>query len=133
MKKEHGISLVELVLVIAAVGFLILLIANLPSSLASISRSQHQSLATEIANRQIETLRKQGYANLANGTTSIVDSSLSQIPFATGSYQISDCSISLCPNLEQTKVLDVTIFWNEAGQSKKVRLTTLTSNGGIGQ
>ena len=35
MKKEKGVSLVELVLVVAAVGFLALLVSNLPSSISS--------------------------------------------------------------------------------------------------
>ena len=133
MHKQKGISLVEFVLVIATIGFLVLLVANLPSSLASISRSSHQSIANSVANKQLEVLRKQGASNLSNGVTNFTDSSLNKLPNVSASYSVSDCPVTICTSQEPMKDVKVTITWKEMAEQKQVSLSTLIANQGLSQ
>lgn len=131
--KEKGVSLVELVLVVAAVAFLALLINNLPSALSSINRSRHASLAREVVSRQIDYLRKQSYGNLSNGSSSFTDSGLVSLPSSSASYEIEDCSPEICTNQEAVKRVRVTVGWNESGDAKTVEVTTFIGEGGLAQ
>lgn len=133
MKKERGVSLVELVLVVAAVGFLALLVNNLPSSISSINKSRHASLARDVAGKQIEYLRRQTYTNLSLGTESFYDSGLSNLPGALATYEVEVCSPEICPNQEEVKEVRVKVYWNESGDNKSVELTTIIGEGGLGQ
>lgn len=133
MKKERGVSLIELVLVIAAVGFLALLVSNLPSSISSINKSRHASLARDIAGKQIEYLRRLTYANLSEGAESFFDSGLSNLPGALATYEVEACSPEICPNQEGAKEVKVKVSWNESGDNKSVELTTIIGEGGLGQ
>lgn len=132
-KNQRGVSLVELILVIAAVAFLILLLANLPSAISSITKSQHASLARNIVNKQTDYLRKQTYANLANGTNFFSDSALSSLPHPTASYKVEDCPPAVCSNSENLKQITVTVLWTENGDNKSIEVVTLVGEGGLGQ
>ena len=132
MKKEKGVSLVELVLVVAAVGFLALLVSNLPSSISSINKSRHASLARDIAGKQMDYLRRQTYANLSEGTESFFDSSLNNLPGALATYEIEECPLEVCLDQESAKEVKVKVIWNESGDSKSVELVTIVGEGGIG-
>lgn len=132
-KFQHGFSLVEVVLVGAAVVFLGLLVANLPAAISSVTKSQHSSLAREIASKKIENLRQQTYANLFNGTDSFFDSSLSGLPGAAASFEVSDCPVDICSLGEHAKKVVVTVNWKESVENKSIELATIISEGGLAQ
>lgn len=125
----------ELVLVIAAVGFLVLLIGNLPSSISSINKSRHMSLARDITSKQIDSLRKQTYNGLTITTEPVTffDSSLTDFSTPTATYEISDCPADICLNSEKIKKIKVKVTWKEQGDNKVVELTTLIAEGGLSQ
>ncbi len=129
----RGLSLVELLIVVASVGMMVLLIANIPSSINLIDKSKHQSIAREIATKAVEDTRAISFANLANGVSQIVDSRLSSLPFGSGSRDIEDCDPQICTNNEATKQLTVTVAWKEAGKDVSYSVKTLISQGGLGQ
>lgn len=131
--KNKGISLVELLLVIVMVGFLVLVIGNLPNSLTLIGKAGHQSLAREIASKKIEDIRAMQYINLSNGENSLTDYRLSELPDGAGTYLIEDCDSLVCTNGEQTKKVIVTVSWKEGSKVTQIKLETLISEGGIGQ
>lgn len=134
--NDQGISLVEVVLVCAAVIFLGLLIVGLASPIASINKSRHTSLAKEIASSQIENLRKQTYEVLKGMESEEMvfsDSRLSALPSSAASYKVEDCPLEICPSEEKIKKVMVKVSWSESGETKKVELTTLVGEGGIGQ
>lgn len=131
--KENGISLVEIILVAAAVVALALLLGTLPSSMSSINKSRQISLAKEIASKELEYLRNQDYENLIEGNNSFVDTNLNKLPRAEGLYEINACSPELCTLEEDIKKITVKVLWNEAGDNKNVELSTLVSKGGLGQ
>ncbi len=130
-----GFTLVEVMLAVAAVIFLGFLVMSLPSAISSINRSRHTSIAKDIASRQIEKLREQTYANLANGTSSFTDSDLDSLNQSSASYEIEDCPSSVCTDIGVYKLKQVkaSVSWNELGDNKKVEMTTLVGEGGIGQ
>ena len=130
---QQGISLVETLIVIATISILVVLIASVSSSVATIGKTRSSSLAKDIASRELDYLRKIGYANLANGNNTFTDSDLSRLPFGTGKYEISDCPVTVCTKGEKTKQVKVTINWVEQGNTKTAELMTLVGEGGIGQ
>ncbi len=136
VEKQAGVTLVELILALLVVSALIIILSNLPSSLSAISRNRNGSIARDAASKQMEYLRRLGYDNLPP-TGSFSDSSLNSLPFATASFEVDPCPVTICtsgdPNREPAKLVKVDVSWNESGDNKKIDLTTLISKGGLGQ
>lgn len=130
---QKGTSLVELIMVFAVVGFLILLLGNLPSSIGLIGKSRYQGIAREIVSKQIEDKRVILYANLANGTENITDSRLSILPSGQGTILTSDCSPSVCTQGENAKELTVSLSWKDGPDTKTITLKTIIAEGGLNQ
>lgn len=127
----RGISLIEILLVVVTVGFIVILAANLPSSLGLITRSKHISLAREIAAKQIEDKRTISYINLAEGTSAVSDSRLSLLPSGAGLIEIGSCSPSVCTNSEPLKHVKVTVSWMDNLKEQTITLETLIGEGGL--
>lgn len=132
MKNASGFSLVEILIVITSIGFLGLLLANIPSSVSLIGKAKHQSLVREIASKQIEDKRTIQYINLINGSEEVSDYRLNSLSESSGQVTISDCG-SLCTNEEEAKKVEVVINWKESGKDQEVKFTTLISKGGLNQ
>lgn len=131
--NKKGVSLVELILVVAAVFFLALLVANLPSSIGLIGHSRSESLAKDVAGKKMDELRRLGYASLANGQNSFTDPALNNLAQGSGVYEVSDCPVEVCTGSEEMKKVVIMVRWQEKGQTQSTALTTLISEGGIGQ
>lgn len=129
--SQRGVTFIEVLLVMLVLSFLILVINDIPSSIQSINKSRHQSMARDIANKEVETLRKTGYDNLTNGLVNFSDPNLSQLPYATATVDIENCPISVCTLSEKVKIVTVTVSWNESGPIKNVSMTTLIGEGGL--
>ena len=133
MRNTRGVSLIEILLIITTVGFLVLLIGNIPNSINLIGKASRQSIAREIASKQIEDKRAITFANLANGTLEVVDSRLATLPSGSGTVTISDCDLAVCNNNEVAKTLEVVITWKELNDTEAVKLNTLISQEGLNQ
>lgn len=130
--KQKGVTLIELLLVVVAVGFLVVLLASIPNSLNLVSKSRHESLAREILTKQIEDQRALQYANLGNGTTSITDSRLPLLSAGSGTILIEDCdTVNICKNNEVAKQVTVTVVWKGGGKDQKLELKTIIAQGGL--
>jgi len=132
-QNEKGFSLIELLLVVATVGFLVLLLASVPNSIQLIGRSNHQSTAVEIAAKEIEEKRTISYVNLTPGETSINDERINLLPDGVGKTTILDCDSEICSNGENAKQIVVSISWKEFGKDQNVSLHTLIGEGGLNQ
>lgn len=132
VRGEAGFSLLEILLAVVIIGFIVLTIANIPSSLQLIGKSRYSSLARDIVSQEIETVRAQGYASLANGTASFTDNRLFSLPNGAGQVVVADCPLTICKSGEQTKQVSVSVTWleNKSG-TKNVSVTTLISDGGL--
>lgn len=133
MKNIKGISLVEILLVVATIGFIVILIANLPNALGLVTKSRHISLAKEIAAKQIEDKRDVSFINLVNGTTAISDSRLSLLHQGAGTLEIADCNPQICSNLEPIKYIKVTVSWMDNLKEQNIILETFIGEGGLNQ
>lgn len=133
MKNEKGASLVESLLVVVIVGIIIVLMANLPNAMNLINKSNHLSLAREIASKQIEDKRNISYANLVNDNSSINDSRISLLPSGSGVVIVEDCSLQICTNGENIKQVTATINWKDNNKAQTITLKAMIGQGGINQ
>lgn len=133
MKGDRGTSLIESLLIVVMVGIIIVLMANLPNAFLLISKSQHLSLAKEIAAKQIEDKRAISFINLANGTQSISDTRINLLPQAAGTVTVADCDASICLSGENVKRITVNISWQDNSKLQTVKLDTFIGEGGINQ
>lgn len=133
MKKESGVSLVESLLVVVTISSIVILLANIPNALSLIQKSRHNSLAREIAAKQLEDKRLVNYANLVNDTTAISDPMTSNLPGGSGEVLVEDCDASICTNSENVKHIKVTVKWQENNKPQQISLDTLIGEGGLNQ
>lgn len=131
--KEKGISLIEIILVAAAVIALTLLLGTLPPAMSSINRSRHISMAREIVAREIEYLKKQPYTDLLEGVNLFTDPNLNSLTNGSAGYEIKSCSDLVCTHGEDIKEIKVSVSWSEAGEPNKMELVTLVYAKGVGQ
>lgn len=131
LKKYRGFSLIEILLVIAVVGMIILVLSNLPSSFGLIGSGNFETIAKQIGKKKIDDLRTQGYDNLANGTSSINDTRFNNLPNSSGQSIIQDCPITICTGGELTKQVTVILNWKDSGKSKSINIDTFISKGGL--
>ena len=129
--NQNGVTIIEVLLVIACLMFLVLIINNIPPSISSINKSRHQAIARDIVNKELETLRKQGYANLANGLVNFSDTNLTKLPTPSATVDIENCPVSICTLSEKLKSVVVTVTWYESGAIKNIQMTTLIGQGGL--
>lgn len=133
MMNERGISLVESLLIIVAVGLLVFLLANLPNSINLITKSKNLSLTREIAAKQIEDKRNINYANLVNDNSPLSDPRLSLLNKGGGTVVVEDCDPTICINSESIKKITVTVTWEERNIQQTVSLNTFIGEGGLNQ
>ena len=128
---QSGYSLVELVLVIFVAGLIILVLANIVPAMNFINGSSHENVARQIAAKQLEDIRAQGYDNVAKGSSSFSDSRLNTLSHGAGSVIISDCPSNICLNNELIYTVKIQITWIENGKNKIFTIDTLLAKGGI--
>lgn len=133
MKHQRGVSLVEIILVVVAIGFIVILMANLPNALGLVTKARHISLAKELASKQIEDKRATSYTNLVNGTTPITDTRISLLPQGSGIVEVVDCNVQICTNSEEVKHIKVTVAWQDNQKEQTIMLETFIGTGGLNQ
>ena len=129
--NQRGVSLLESLLVVVIMSSIVFLLANLPNAMNLLTKSNHTSLAREIAAKQIEDKRALQYANLVNGTTLITDSRISLLPSGSGTILVEDCGVTVCTNSENVKQLTITVTWKDAGKTDIISLKTLIGENGL--
>lgn len=133
INSVRGISLIEVLLVVAVVGTAVFLMANLPNAMRLVNKSRHLSLAREIAAKEIEDRRNISYINLVLDTTEIIDSRISLLPSGNGQVIVTDCDPLICTSLEHVKQVTVTLQWKEGNKNQQISLKTFIGEGGINQ
>lgn len=129
--NQLGISVTEIVIVIALAGAIVIVLANLPATLGLIGQSNHQAVANQIIEKKIENLRSLGYVNLGNGSSTINDNRLLNLPYSTSEVLIEDCPETICTNGELVKKISIKVGWIESKGDKEVQVVTFISEGGL--
>ncbi len=130
---ERGVSLIESLMVVVAMGAIVLLMVNLPNVVNLMNKSNHLSTAREIALKQLEDERTTTYGNLATGTVNIADSRISLLPQGSGTVTVSDCDLSICTNSEHIKKVTVIVLWKDNNKQQNFKIDTFIGEGGLNQ
>ncbi len=133
IKSERGESLIEVLLVVVILGFIVMLMSNLPNAVGLIQKSKFLGLAREIAVKQIEDQRQKNFTNLVDGSLQITDSRLSLLPSGSGTVVVEPCDIQICTNSEDVKQITVTVNWSVANTPQYTVLKTFVGQGGLNQ
>lgn len=126
---QKGTSLVEIIVVIAAISFLVILVSSLPNSINLITKAKNMSIAKEIAQKEVEDQRSLQYINLASGPVS--DTRLKFLPQGSGDVLVEDCGPNICTEEEEVKAVTITISWKESGKDTSVKVKTFISEEGL--
>lgn len=129
MIGQKGVSLVETIVVIAATGFLVILIGSLPNSVNLITKAKNVSLAREVIQKEMEDQRSLQYINLASG--SINDPRLKLLPDGSGQVIVEGCSPEVCTAGEEAKVVTMVVTWKEGTKNTGVKFETIIAEGGL--
>lgn len=126
---QSGVSLLEVLMVLATVSVLVFLVGSIPNSINLINKSGHLSLVKEISIKKLEELKKKDYASLTD--ENIVDNRLKMLPNGAGTVTVTDCDISVCPDGESVKKIVVNVSWTENGKDQTFKIESLITQGGI--
>lgn len=123
--KKHGFTLIEILLLLVFILALVAILFSTSGTFAVSRSSNLQGIATKIASREVENLRKTDFAALPS-TGSISDSDLSKLPQGSATRTVTDYQ-------GNTKIKQVTIEvdWVDKGVPKNVKVETLIAENGL--
>ena len=126
--KTDGFTIVELITAIVIGALFITAVSTLITNNGRISqRARDTTAANSFAENKIEALRSTGYASLSNGTTDITSDMPNELRSPrSASVAISSVSTSI-------KKIDITIAYNELGETRTYNYTTYIGELGVGQ
>ena len=125
VKKRSGFMLVDLLLTLLFATTLIMLLLVTATTLTQTFRSNLQSIATRIATKKIEDLRKTSYASLPpNG--SFLDPDLVKLPSSSANLTMVNYLSSV-----DIKQATITVNWIQNEAPKQIILNTLIYKNGI--
>lgn len=133
MRNQRGVSLIESLMIIVAVASIVFLIANLPNAISLMTKSNHLSLAREIALKALEDKRSTSYINLVNGTTAVSDSRLGLLPQGAATVSVGDCDPLICQSSEHVKKITVAVSWKDNNKQQDFKIDTFIGEGGLNQ
>lgn len=126
-----GFSLVEILVVIASIGFLVILISSLPNSINLVTKANNVSVAREIIQKEMEGQRSDTYINLSSN--SINDSRLKLLPQGAGEVLVEDCNPTICTEGEDIKEVTISVSWKDGGKDQSVKVKTFISKEGLNE
>lgn len=128
-----GFSLIEVVLSMFVILALISILFAASGTYRHSRNSQLQTIATKIASRKIEILRKTDYTAIPDlGTSSFSDSDLAKLPASTANLTVADYPPSCSPTCSSDiKQITVTVNWTEGGVVKTISEDTIISKNGL--
>lgn len=128
--KSAGFTLVEIVVVTAVIGMMIIALTNLVIAIGGIQRqSERLTLASRIAEAKIESLRNNHYNNLVNSPPDI--DFTSELPTDLPEPRLATVTVS--EPSSGIKRLDVNISYTDGKLTKNVNLSGLIGNIGLSQ
>jgi type II secretory pathway pseudopilin PulG len=125
---SRGFTIPELAIAIVFMGIVATSISQLFLSIQDIQRrTAHLESATHAAQTEVESLRNNNYNTLVNGQDIDFTASLpANLPKGSGHVAVSEPMTGL-------KRVDVTVSYNERGETRQVKLSSLIGIIGISQ
>lgn len=126
--KAQGFTIVEILVVIAVAGVMIVSLNSVVTGYLHVAqRGRYLSLANSYVEAKVEALRNTGYNSLSLGSSSLTSGLPSQLPPSrSGSMVVTSPSGGL-------KQVDITVSYNDQGQSNSYAYTTYIGELGVGQ
>jgi len=129
---KHGFSLVELVLSLFVILALITVLFAASGTFKHTVNSNNQTLATKIATREIENLKKNGFAALpAAGTSNFADSDLSKLTQSAATLTVATYPPGCSPCSADVRQIKVSVSWSGQGAAKTVNIESIMSKNGL--
>jgi prepilin-type N-terminal cleavage/methylation domain-containing protein len=128
-RDERGFSLLELIISAAVMSVIILAIYGFFQSVRDINRyASNMVIASQVAQKQMETYRNTPYNSLTVGTQSV-----SSILTPYGSLKTPRSATATITELQPNglKQIDMVVSYTDKGGTKTVRLNTLVAARGI--
>lgn len=127
-KNESGFSLVELLVAMVVLGIVSTGVFTLFQAIQrSMIASQYRELATRAAQREVETLRNNNYAQLTPGTPIDFTANIpTLLPSRNGTVDVTEPIAGL-------RRVDVTVAYKHGSTNNSVKLSSLIGNIGITQ
>jgi Tfp pilus assembly protein PilE len=126
--SSGGFTIVEILVCIAVAGVMIISLNSVVTSYLHVSqRGRYMNLANSYVEGKVEALRNTGYNALPSGTSNLTSELPTQLPLSrSASMTVTSPSSGL-------KQVDVTISYNDQGQSNSYSYTTYIGELGVGQ
>lgn len=126
--SQRGFTIIEVVITLFIFSIMLVLYVAASNTVTLNKTAKFQQIAYRIAEAELEGLRGTAFASLpVAGTSNISDPLLSQLPSGTATLTTVDAN-------SKTKQFDVNVAWTDPGaKTHTVRLTTLITQGGLGQ
>jgi prepilin-type N-terminal cleavage/methylation domain-containing protein len=126
--RQHGFTIVELMISVVLAGIIIPAVATALSSLAVINKvSRDQALTNALVQNKTEYLRSIGYNAVAVGTTSFTGEMSGTIGSPkSASYTVSSPTTGV-------KQIDISVSFTEYRTTKNLAYRTYISELGVGQ
>lgn len=126
--NESGYTIVELIVAIVIGALFTSAVSTMIDSNSYLSQKGRDSATTtSFAENKFEALRSAGYLSLTNGTTNISNELPNELNAPkSASLTISQASTSV-------KKIDLSISYNDRGNTKTYSFTTLIGELGVGQ
>lgn len=125
---KPGFTLVEILITLVLISAITVVLFASAGALTTSRNSNLAEIASKIAVRQTETLRKTAYSSLPSCQTpcAISDSDLAKLPGATATQTITAYLTSA-----DIKFVTVQVNWNQSGAPKELKMETLIYKDGI--
>ena len=129
-RKDLGFSLIEIVLSTFLILIFVSIVLSASGTFIATRKSNLAYIATKIASRHLEFLRKSTWTEitaLPPGTVSISDSDLAKLPTAAATRSISNYS----QTSSKIKQVIMKITWRENNANRELKIVSLFTENGM--
>jgi prepilin-type N-terminal cleavage/methylation domain-containing protein len=125
---EGGFTLVEILVCIVVAAVITVSLNQVVNSYIGITKKgRYMNSANSYIEAKVEALRNSGYNSLTNGTTSLTPELSTTLPRSRSAFMtVTSPSAGL-------KKVDLTVSYNEQGQTTSLNYTTYLGELGVGQ
>ena len=126
--NPNGFTIVELLVCIVVAGIVVVSLNTVVTTYLHVSqRGRYLNLANSYVEAEVETLRNSGYNSISLGSTNLTSSLPSQLPLGSSATMIVTSPSG------GIKQIDISVTYNDQGQTNSYGYTTYIGELGVGQ